>query len=232
MKKQIIIIGGGTSIKEALLKGLWEKIKGKFVIGLNYSYNYFTNPTFQSFVDNDFYDDNLKDLEKLSLIIGNKKRFKKILSNTILLPSIATYYRDVQHGVYKASLVGLWALSMAIYLINPEDEIYLLGYDYGEVNRVKKGQKFFTHFYQGDINHRGIGKINYYNASGRAEKDFGVYNIVKDIKIYNVSKISKIPDRIFPKLTYDEFFKRLNREIYDQDELRKNILNKLKWIKD
>ena len=90
MKKQIVIIGGGASIREGISKGLWEKIKGKFVVGLNYSYRYFSDPTFQSFADNDFYDKNSIDLAKLALIIGNKKRLQKQLLNTILLPSIAT----------------------------------------------------------------------------------------------------------------------------------------------
>lgn len=231
MNKQIIIIGGGTSIREGIDKGLWNKIKDKFTVGLNYSYHYFPNPTFQSFVDYDFYNKQIKDLESLSLVIGNKKKFKEILDNTIMIPAISKYYRDIKPGVYKASLVGLWALSLTIYLTNPGDEIYLLGYDYGEAKRGNDKTPSLTHFYQGKINHRGIGKINYYNAEGRARRDFGVYEIIKDIKIYNVSQISRIPTDIFPKITYDEFLKRLNRDKYNQEELRNEIKNKLKWAK-
>ena len=36
---QLIILGGGTSIKEGIEKGLWDKIKNRFVIGTNYSFN-------------------------------------------------------------------------------------------------------------------------------------------------------------------------------------------------
>jgi len=228
---QCIIIGGGFSIKEGIKKGLWQKINNYFVIGLNYSFYHFPNPTFQSFVDNDFYDKNIERLKELPLIIGNKKKLEKQLSNTLLLPSITTYYRDIKHGVYKASLVGMWALSMAIYLANSGDEIYLLGYDYGELKKPQE-KKSLTHYYQGEINHRGINKVNYYNSNGRAERDFGVYRNIKDIKIYNVSQISRIPEDIFPKLSYDEFFNRLNKEVYNQDELRKNILKKLNWVKN
>jgi len=231
MNKQIIIIGGGTSIREGIQKRLWVKLNNKYVVGLNYSYKYFSNPTFQSFVDNDFYNENVKDLSKLPLIIGNKKTLKKKLPNTILLPSISKYYEDIKHGVYKASLVGLWALSLVIYLAEEGDKIYLLGYDYGEDKRFK-GQKIITHFYQGDIKHRGIGKINYYSANNRAEKDFGCYRNVKKVKIFNVSKISKIPETIFPQLTYEEFFKQLKNKEYNQDILRTQIKNKLKWVKE
>ena len=53
MKKsnQLIIIGGGASIEEGISKNLWEKIKNKFVIGINYSYHHFPNPTFQVWLD-------------------------------------------------------------------------------------------------------------------------------------------------------------------------------------
>lgn len=249
MKRQIIIIGGGASIKEGISKDLWDKIKDKFVVGLNYSFHHFKNPTFQCFVDNTFYNENYDKISYLPLIIGSKKQVKKILSNTILIPAISKYYRDIKHGIYKNSLVGIYALSLAIYLAKSGDEIFLLGMDYGEARKsdftkfAKSPQELnelmirdnknrpLTHYYQGEIIHRGISKINYYNAKDRAEKDYGCYKEVKDIKIYNVSLISKIPENIFPKLSYDEFFKCLNKDVYDQDELRKEILYKLEWTK-
>jgi len=245
-RKQLIIIGGGASIKEGILKNLWKQIEDKFVIGINYSYKYFSNPTVQCFVDNDFYNSNCKEMENLGLIIGNKKAFKKQLPNTIVLPSMSTYYKDIKHGVYKASLAGLFSLTLAIYLLE-EGDVFLLGFDYGEtrksdftkftknsieLNKIMlrdKQNRALTHFYQGEINHRGIGKINYYNANNRAEKDFGVYLKQKNVNIYNVSKISKITS--FPTLTYDEFFKKLNKETFDQDSLRESIKKKLHWIK-
>lgn len=243
MGNQIIIIGGGTSIKEGISKELWNKIKDKFVIGINYSYRYFSNPTFQCFVDDKFYNENYEKMKNIGLIIGNKKPVKNQLSSTILLPSISKYYRDIKHGVYKSSLSGLFALSLAIYLLD-EGEIFLLGYDYGEMRKsdftkfmkncvelgkimVKdKKNRALTHFYQGDIEHRGIGKINYYNANKRADRDFGVYAKENKVKIYNVSKTSKITT--FSTLTYEEFFKKINKEKFNQDELRNNIKRKLK----
>ena len=86
--------------------------------------------------------------------------------------------------------------------------------------------RHLTHFYQGDINHRGIGKINYYNTKGKADKDFGVYSFEKQCKIYNVSLDSKI--EIFPKISYDKFFSMLDNETYNQDILRQKIKRKLK----
>jgi len=246
-KKQIIIIGGGTSISEGRAKGLWDKIKGKFIIGLNYSFNYLPNPTFQCFVDNTFYNEVYSKIGYLPLIIGSKKKVEKELPNTIFLPAISKYYKDIKHGVYKNSLVGLYALTLAIYLANPGDEIYLLGMDYGEkrksdftkvlkkpaeLNKVMirdEKNRAMTHFYQGEINHRGIGKINYYNGKNRVEQDYKWYKQIKDIKIYNVSLVSKIPEDIFPKISYDEFFKKLDKDTYNQDELRTEIRRKLKW---
>lgn len=61
---------------------------------------------------------------------------------------------------------------------------------------------------------------------GRAGKDFGVYRDEKKIKIYNVSPKSHI--NIFDKISYEDFFKKLDKNTYNQDELRQHIKNKLK----
>ena len=52
--KQLIIIGGGTSIKEGIKKGLWKRLRGKWTIGINYAYRYFDS-TMLCFCDSKFY---------------------------------------------------------------------------------------------------------------------------------------------------------------------------------
>ena len=81
-----------------------------------------------------------------------------------MLSSISKYSRDIRHGVYKSSLVGLFALTLGIFFLD-EGEIYLLGYDYGAQGKDGK-KRNRTHFYQEDTKHahRGIGKVNYYNS--------------------------------------------------------------------
>jgi len=240
--KQLIIIGGGSSIKEGLAQGLWERLKDKFTIGLNYSYKYFES-TFQSWVDNDFYKNNLKELAKLSLLIGCESgEITKIkLPNTITLTATSKYDPTLKTGVYKKALVGLFGLSIACYLLTDikDAEIYLLGYDFSAQRRISyepirnrrdlnkilvldKHKRFITHFYQGEINHRGIGKISFYNNTEHQKKIFQPYIDTQSVSIYNVSIDSKINQ--FPKITYTEFFKRLDKQIYNQKELRE-------WIK-
>lgn len=224
--KQIVIIGGGSSIKEGIKKGLWDKLKNRFVIGLNYSYNFFDN-TILCYVDDKFYEKESKKekFQSFPLIIGKEHRELKLLSNTITLKANdAKYYRDVKLGCYKSGLVGLFALSLGIYLLD-EGEIFLLGYDYGAIGKAKD-RRALTHFYQGQINHRGIGKTNYFHTIGRADRDFGVFADEKKVKIYNVSFQSNITT--FPKISYDEFFTRLRKESDTQDQLREYIKEKLK----
>ena len=129
--KQLVIIGGGSSIKEGISKGLWDKIKDHFVIGLNYSYRYFSHPTCQIYVDTDFYTKNVEELSQLPLVIGKKnQKLKSIIKeNTILLPTTNNYKRNLSTGVYKGSLVGYFSLSIAIHILD-EGEIFLLGYDF------------------------------------------------------------------------------------------------------
>jgi len=223
---QLIILGGGTSLREGISKGLWDKLQNTWTFGLNYSYKYFAS-TCQLFIDDKFYTGQKEELAKLPLIIGRNRQIKT-LPNTILLPaSNSKYDRDLLCGVYKASLVGIFALSLAIKILD-KGEIYLLGYDYSGQGKDNKGRAN-THFYQGEINHRGIGKINYYDMKGRAGKDFGVYKDEKKIKIYNVSPKSHI--NIFDKISYEDFFKKLDKKQYNQDLLRTEIKNKLKGIK-
>lgn len=248
MKKQLIIIGGGTSIKEGISKDLWSQVQNKFSFGLNYSYIFF-NSTVQLWVDKRFYSENHKNLDNLPLILcnyharmechkceGHKNkdycdncndmRVFPNPANTLSFKCISHYSRDLKDGIYSSCLVGLFALSIGIYLLDEGDEIYLLGYDFGSLDDKKdiKG-KFLTHFYQGNIDHRGIGKINWYTSKNRANDSFGVYKNEKKIKIFNVSLNSKID--VFEKIDYDTFFNSLDDINYNQEEIRKYIKNKL-----
>lgn len=242
--KQLFIIGGGVSLKEGISKGLWDKLQNHFVIGINYSYLYYPNPTIQTFADIKFYEEESKkrQFKKLSLIVGKRHKIK-ILPNTIMLRTNSKYKRDLLEGVYKSSLTGLFALSLGIYLLD-EGEIFLLGFDYRAktqptilphtskpINLIVKDKKGrpLTHFYQGEISHRGIGKTSYYNGKGRAEKDFKPFEKEKKIKIINVSLESRID--VFPKISYDTFFSMLGKDTYNQDIIRKCIKNKLEKLK-
>jgi len=236
--KQLVIIGSGVSLKEGIEKGLWEKLKGKWTIGLNYSYNFFDS-TMLCYVDNPFYKEESKKekFQKLPLIVGKEHNQLKTLPNTITLKTNdAKYYRDVKLGIYKSNLCGLFALSLAIYLLD-EGTIFLLGYDNCAMGKAKDGRAL-THFYQGQINHRGIGKINYFNGIHKKNKkskepgkkfvdrDFDVYKDEKKVKIYNVSVMSKI--NTFIKGGYGFFFENLDKQEYDQDQIREYVKGKLK----
>lgn len=231
-KKQIILIGGGSSIKPEL-EELQTILKNKFTIGLNYAYKYFPHCTFHSYVDHEFYTDELEGLKVLPLIIGNysSNLNNKIHSNTVMLPTRPKYSRDIKKGVYKDSLVGIFALTLAICFLG-EGEIFLLGYDLGGKNNNKDRDergRAITHFYQstekGSLQHRGIGKINYYRIHKKSHKDFGCFRDLEGIKIYNVSTESKLEE--FEKIDYNAFYKKLNKEDLNQDKLREDIKKNL-----
>lgn len=225
--KQLIIIGGGTSLKEGIEKGLWSKLQYKLTFGCNYSYKFFES-TAQVYVDTTFYNDLIKtnDLKKLALIIGQGRNIKERPSNSLVIPCNAKYTRELKDGCYSGALVGLYALSLGIYLLE-EGEIFLLGYDYGSIdNQLDSKNRKHTHFYQEQVDHRGIGKTSWYDSKDRASKDFGVYSREKKIKIYNVSLQSKI--ELFEKIDYDTFFAKLDANTYDQTALRDWIKNELR----
>ena len=200
---QLIIIGGGNSILDGIKIGLLEKLDGKFTCGINYAYKYF-NSTFLVCLNYvDFYDANRKELKKLPLIVTcNRPHPSKWENNTVTVK---------EHFV----LSGVLALSVACKLLNADDEIFLLGYDYGAYNGK-------THFYQDKIHHRGINQTAYYDYQGHAERDFGEF----EGNIYNISINSQI--NVFPKLSYTQFFKKLDTKEYKQDALRKAVRKSLK----
>ena len=243
---QLFVIGGGASLKQGISKGLWQKLVGKYTIGCNYSYKYFDS-TILTYVDGteqkDFYNQERENLKNLPLIIGHT--VPKPLPNTITISGNNPHYsRDLKGGCYKYSLCGLYALSLGIWLLD-EGEIFLLGMDFGELRKKDyekfatspkelhdlsfkdKNGKFLTHFYQEEFNHRGIGEVTHFNCKGRVEENYSPYKNEKKCKIYNVSLVSKIPEDIFEKISYDRFFELLDKEIYNQEDLRKEIKEKI-----
>ena len=238
MTNTCIIWGGGYSIKEGLSLGLAEMVKGKFVIGLNWAFIDHPDFTFYSYVDNAsfFAKAGKETLKKLPLIVCKDFAINH-LPNTIPMPSSTYYYRDLYpnkpypqyKGVYCAKLVGLFALTLAIYLIQ-EGTIYLLGYDGGSVLNEQKDQKnrILTHYYQeeGNIKHNGIGRVNWYKQKDRLTREFAPYQNEERVKIYNVSPNSNIDT--FEKIGYEEFIKR-GKAISEsnQEMLREEIKEKL-----
>lgn len=216
MKRQLIIIGGGYSVKRGIKKGLWDKLQGKWTVGLNYNFLFYDSyVTF--FMDNYFYNQYKPILKKLDLVIGKSEKSINPAKNTILLRTVHRYYRDVNLGVFKENLIGIFALSVNIHVLD-EGEIYLLGYDYGNINNGKLDGTLKTHWYQDLLQHKGTGKTNYYRDKVFRKKNWNVYANEEKVKIYNVSPNSNIDQ--FPKITYEEFFNRLNKK----KETRQNII--------
>ncbi len=238
--KQIIILGGGSSLTNLINQGLWSKIQNSFTIGVNYSFRDFDS-TILCTSDYGFYIGEVAqgwaitprkkiklwnkklydpcfyaELTDLPLIIApNREDMRaKRLFNTIFLPfATHTYHgrESLLKGVYKIELSGLWALGVAVELLQGEGEIFLLGYDFGDIGTG-------THYYE-HSNHRGVGYTGWYDKEMfRVDSHFNCWRKEKDIKIYNVSLSSKI--NCLPKLTSDCFFTKIKELPESQVALR------------
>lgn len=220
--EQIVIVGGGPSISEGIPLGLWQKLEGYWTIGCNSAFKFFT-PTILTFVDHQqFYKQFSKELKQLPLLIG--KHYPSLAqvkhSNTYLMRDSRQFDITLKQGVYSGSLCGLFSTTLACHLAK-DVEIFLLGFDFGAIGSVNGRQR--THFYQGQIEHRGIGYTGFYDNT-KTTNLFEPYVSLKGKKIYNVSLTSKIP--YFEKITYEKFFELLKTQ-YDQLELRQRILKQL-----
>jgi len=164
--KQLVLIGGGTSICEGVDLGLWNKIKNKFTNTLNFQYKYL-DATYMTFVDPEFYNayqgqfahkwhdteekkqEHINALDNMGLILGlDCDRVQKPpRPNTVLFgrpegkePKTFQYYGHnsiKENKIYSPKLCGLFSLTLGLNILGG-GEIYLLGFDNG-------------HFYE-DIN--------------------------------------------------------------------------------
>jgi hypothetical protein len=245
---ECIILGGGLSVKEGQEKGLFQKIENNFVIGINFAFNFF-NPTFTCFADPiSFYKTYYNEIKDLPLIVGRTAPDigVKPHPNTIFLKPATIYNRNLSNGLYHPFLSGIMALSLAIYLLDV-GKIWLLGFDNGKITNdreqvditkvknksviISQGGKYlrnYSHWYQGKLEHRGIGKIQFYHSDNKVNKLFSVFKNEAKCSIVNVSPNSNLT--IFPKISYDEMFSQLNNETHHQDELRQFIREKLSTI--
>jgi len=259
---QIILLGGGASLRYlgALDKGLFNFLQNKFVIGINYSYK-FINTTCTLGIDEPLYNspEHNKELSTLPLVIWKSyKHLSQGHPNTIFLHANKKYDRDLKGGIYRASLSGIFALSLAIKLldlsqkqeilspsgIKIQPEICLLGFDYGP--QMKDGKvvldsqgKAITHWYQEEFKHRGTGKINWFQQTWLdaktmkripySELEWRPFINEKEVKIFNVGGTSKI--QMFPHISYEEFFKKEFNTVSNQDEVRKELRETLLKIK-
>lgn len=213
--RDVIICGGGYSVKEGIDKGLWDKIKNKEIWSLNYAYKAMPYlPTREIWLDKHFFKINIEELQKLY-----KQKVECIAKfNDIYcaIKDIITYEGTQDKTLFgkdkimftgSMNLVGFFALSLALY--EKIDRVYLLGYDFGNSGLNNK----LTHFYQDSVPcvSSGVGRPDVYrlenNKIKNEVKDFELYTH-QSTKIYNVSLNSNIP--YFTKLSWEYFFYKIN----------------------
>jgi hypothetical protein len=192
----LIIIGGGASIRA--FPTLWDDIKGRQVMSVNYAYKFMKSvPSYQASIDRLFWKKNSSDMDYLAsqgckLINRNREytRTKKI--QEACKDKLFTGRRN---------LSGMFALSYAVEYLK-SDKIYLFGYDFGVVNGK-------THFYD-NIQHSGINKDRAY-----LDKDKKVLPEVEDFNYFRNYDISIVGDsniKSFKIISYSEFKEKINKE--------------------
>jgi hypothetical protein len=187
---RVILLGGGASLKEGIQKDLWNKISKETVWSCNYAYRTMPYlPSKQIWVDISFYKNNIEEMQKLweqkvPLVTRAHKSYAGITEHITQYNStrVATQYYGkeaiTKNLIYygRMGLSGMFALSLAV--AEGYDEIYLLGYDFGNVSLQNKQ----THFYQDELKHvysTGVGRPEVYRMSNNTVK-----RKVEDFKVY------------------------------------------------
>jgi len=242
MLNRCIILASGSSISEAMKRlPIYEK---EVSFSINDNIKFFES-TVAMFGDWTCYRDRFDLFKKHPLVIG---RYDTHINNKIdgalpcpkhegliLLQTSGHYHgkESLKEGIYSGVLTGAFALNLAIQL--GFKEIFLLGFDCGEIN----GR---THFYQGIPNAgqfrdyegkpcTGVGKNEHgkYNSDFYNKDDENLNKLWKpfevemdNVNIYNVSPLSRI--NVFPKIDYSTFFKMIDDgSQINQEDARKEI---------
>lgn len=221
----VILHGGGPSINKGREKGLYDKIRKQEIWSLNYAFLTMPYlPDKELWVDNKFFSSNKADLEEL--MKEDVDMIAKFSTRYEAIDNISGYHTTTERPEYrrknsleedcvfrgKLGLIGTFALTVAICMDYISD-IWILGYDYGTPEPNNKN----THYYKDEIDvvSDGIGNTTVYRQNNGKLKDsvhdYKVFKADKD-RIYNVSPQSNIPEKYIPKITYDEFFKRIKNE--------------------
>ncbi|MHA1437972.1 MAG: hypothetical protein ACTSPD_10380 [Promethearchaeota archaeon] len=237
--RQISIIGGGKSLKEALRQGLCNKLQKTFTIGTNYSYRTYV-PTVLTCCDVKFYcaldpfirerkAEFIKELSKLPMIIApnHGENLQNRLSNTtFVIPTVERYkgQKSLSEGVYSLSLTGLFAITLAILALEHNGTIFILGFDWTRRTEEQKKAniEIDTHFFK-DVRHKGVGYTGHYEEHDPI-KWFKPFLEEQGIKIYNVVGNPESNIGLFEKISYEEYFHRLKKNDLSQDDMRNHIL--------
>lgn len=139
------------------------------------------------------------------------------------VPNHTLYIRRNGKSVWCGNchyMSGIYTLSLAQFLLNYEGIIFLLGMDWGAPDNKDRN---IHHYTKEEINHRGVNHNTPY-IHNAPNKYFCHFKEPK-IKIYNVSPQSNIKN--FEKIDYPTFFSKLNNVVYNEEELRIYIKEKL-----
>lgn len=225
---ECIIWGGGPSISTGLSLDLKEKIKNKFVMGINFAFYHF-EPTCVVFKDKKFWTGRLMGEKNSYLNNKHKELIQKFplcvtIKSTDIKNPPSNLFVIPKNKLYWGHLSGEFAIALASYLMNERGTLYLMGFDWSQ--NTKKEINPETHYYPDtEIMHKGQHLTRHYDTHDAGKVFRRFLNFNTNLKIYNVSPNSNIP--CFKKITYEEMFSLLNKETYNQDTLRNQIKENL-----
>jgi len=213
---ELVIVAGGPSVSEGINLGLWDKIKGKEIWSLNYSFKFMPYlPAKQLWVDTTFFKNNIKEIQTLhekgvKLVCKESHRLYdnfKMIEKHEVCRTVKEANETKKLFIGEQGLVGLFALSYAIRM--SYENIWLLGYDFGTTD-IKDSN---THFYQQEFKNTGLLSSGVGRPSVYLDHKGSVKPSVKDFQYYtqfncnivNVSLTSNIST--FKRIGYAEFLK-------------------------
>lgn len=211
----VIIIGGGSSVREGIDNGLWDKIKGMDIITCNNVIHYIPYPPkYACWLDVTKKDPGVtqKILETDCIRVTQQLHDARDDDKVVRFPIVkdlngdeSKLTRGLERGVLfagKRMFTGIFAISLALYA--GYNKIYLLGFDWN----VGKGGQAEWYEREDGKNISGIFMQNKKEPRPDIAEHHDCFKGMADI--INVSEISLIPS--FPKISYGEFFAQIKQE--------------------
>jgi hypothetical protein len=192
-----VIVGGGSSVREGLRMGLWDRLSDTRIFAVNYAgLRMPYAPDMACWLDHNYPPEAAKALGALPCPKYTKHLAvygdAEVMSTTNQPKDFPACLEDNIQFVGRRTISGIFALSLAIWLKCPR--IFLLGFDW-------------------NVGPDGVSDWCYETSTKRAwlKNDVAPYDDISDhdvfkgrAEIFNVSPITHI--KSFPVLTYEKFF--------------------------
>lgn len=226
---EIVIVGGGASVNIGIKKGLWDKVKGMDIMTCNNAILHLPYaPKYAIWLDATEKDPTVTEkILNTECIRVTQQLHDQRDDDKVIRFEVCRNPDNLVNGLKhnppvlyagKRMFTGVFGITLSLYM--GYETIYLLGFDWGGYVKSKKDN---VEWWGATKDFKGT-DINIYKKGDKAREDVAEHHdCFKGMaNIINVSPKSLVPS--FPKISYDEFFRRIDNNVACCHDKQKGVV--------